>query len=142
MADCRKPVPRVYVVDDERMVTNTLGIILAKQGYDATSFHDPRELIAAVERVEPDLVITDVVMPHINGIDLAIRLKEAHPACKVLLCSGEADTSGLLREAESRGHTFEVFAKPMHPKDLLEQIRRLLLSPAPPDNGTAQLAGL
>jgi len=71
----------------------------------------------------PDLVIADVVMPGLSGIDLAVRLKELCPTCKVLLLSGQAKTADLLEAARGQGHDFAVLAKPIHPTDLLARIK-------------------
>jgi CheY-like chemotaxis protein len=73
--------------------------------------------------VVPDLIIADVVMPELSGIDLAIRLRELCPTCKVLLFSGQAQTEDLLETARRQGHHFEVLAKPIHPNDLLSEIK-------------------
>ena len=73
--------------------------------------------------IRPDLLISDVVMPQLSGIDLAIRVKEQCPACKVLLFSGQAQTADLLEVARIQGHDFELLAKPIHPADLLARIK-------------------
>jgi CheY-like chemotaxis protein len=71
----------------------------------------------------PDLLLTDVVMPQLSGIDLAIQTRELYPNCKVLLFSGQPAITGMLEEARASGHNFEVLAKPIHPGELLEKIR-------------------
>ena len=71
----------------------------------------------------PDLLISDVVMPLLSGIELAIQLREVCPDCKVLLFSGQASTANMLEAARATGHDFEVLAKPVHPTDLLNRIR-------------------
>jgi CheY-like chemotaxis protein len=81
------------------------------------------EALDAARAVKPDLVIADVVMPGLSGIDLAIQLKELCPTCKVLLLSGQAQTADLLETARQQGHDFEVLAKPIHPTDLLARIK-------------------
>jgi YesN/AraC family two-component response regulator len=71
------------------------------------------------------LLITDVSMPEMNGVEMAIRFKSICPTCKVLLFSGHASTGDLLKSAKESGHDFELLTKPIHPKDLLEAIRKL-----------------
>jgi DNA-binding NtrC family response regulator len=73
----------------------------------------------------PDLLISDVLMPSLSGIELAIQVREHCPDCKVLLFSGQAATASLLETARAEGYDFEVLLKPVHPSDLLAKIRNL-----------------
>jgi CheY-like chemotaxis protein len=73
----------------------------------------------------PDLLITDVIMPGMTGIDLAVQFRANYPECKVLLFSGQAATADMLAAAKRHGHDFEVLAKPVHPSDLLAKLRDL-----------------
>lgn len=119
---------RVFVVDDETVIANTLGMILRQQGFEAHSFNLPLEALTAARELMPDLLISDVVMPLLSGIDLAIQIREHCPDCKVLLFSGQAATAGMLESARASGHDFEVLAKPVHPTDLLKRIRTVIES--------------
>ena len=120
----RKEV-RVFVVDDEMVIATTLTAILKQSGFDAVGFTNPLKALAAADEKSPDLLISDVVMPQLSGIDLAIQLKEKAPACKVLLFSGQASTADLLASARKGGHDFALLSKPVHPTDLLNAIRTL-----------------
>ena len=71
------------------------------------------------------MLLTDVVMPKMTGIELAIQIKQFCPDCKVLLSSGQIVTNELLLAARSAGHHFEILAKPVHPEELLETIEKL-----------------
>jgi CheY-like chemotaxis protein len=73
----------------------------------------------------PDLLISDVMMPQLSGIDLAIQMKEECPGCQILLFSGQAETVDLLQTAREQGHNFQLLSKPVHPTDLLNGIRAL-----------------
>jgi YesN/AraC family two-component response regulator len=75
-----------------------------------------------VESASPDLLLTDVVMPNLTGIQLAIKVQDLRPSCTVLLSSGQTVTAELLDAARLQGHHFEILAKPVHPVDLLEKI--------------------
>lgn len=65
------------------------------------------------------------MMPVLSGIELAIQVREHCPECKVLLYSGQAATANLLEIAGANGHGFEVLSKPVHPADLLAEVRSL-----------------
>ncbi len=116
-------LPRVFVVDDEFVISTTLATILERNGFDAKSFTDPLRAIDAARMKAPDLLISDVIMPELSGIDLAIALREFCPNCKVLLFSGQAATADLLAAARLRGQSFEVLNKPIHPSEFLKRIR-------------------
>ena len=116
-------ISRVFVVDDERIIASTTTTILQLSGYEVRSFVNSTEALEAARTSKPDLILADVVMPGLSGIDLAIQLKELCPTCKVLLLSGQAQTQDLLEAARLQGHEFKVLAKPIHPTDLLARIK-------------------
>jgi DNA-binding NtrC family response regulator len=123
MPDPHKPL-RVFVVDDEDVIASSLAMILRFQGgFHATSFSNPLEAFEAAQLEAPDLLISDVVMPQLSGIDLAIQFRECCPHCKVLLFSGQAATAQLLESARQLGYSFELLAKPVHPANLLARIQ-------------------
>jgi len=118
--------PRVFVVDDEHVIASTLAMILRLQGgFHARAFTQPLEALEAARLDAPDLLISDVVMPLLSGIELAIQVREHCPDCKVLLFSGQAATADLLEVARATGYTFELLSKPVHPADLLASIQNL-----------------
>jgi CheY-like chemotaxis protein len=114
-----------FVVDDENLIASTLELILLHKGFDARSFVDPIEALQAVQFLAPDVLVTDVIMPGMNGIELAIQVTQGCADCKVLLFSGQTATSDLLVDARSRGHHFEILAKPVHPSELLEKLNEM-----------------
>lgn len=118
--------PLVFVVDDESVITTTLGLILRQHGFDAHSFDHPMDALRASHDMAPDLLITDVVMPLLSGIELAVQMREGCPNCRVLLFSGQPATTDLLEMARAQGHDFEALAKPVHPVELLEKIRTVM----------------
>lgn len=118
--------PRVFVVDDEQVIATTISLILDKAGYESRAFFDPTAMLAAIDDAMPDLVISDIVMPQMTGIDVAIQLRNTHPELKLILFSGQAATSVLLEAAKKKGHDFEVLAKPVHPTVLLGHVAGLL----------------
>ena len=116
---------RVFVVDDEVVIAQTIAIILSRSGFDAIAFTNPLEALTFARNESPDLVISDVMMPEMSGVDLAIALRALYPACKVLLFSGQSATQDLLEAAREKGHDFQLLSKPIHPTDLLNAIRGL-----------------
>lgn len=65
-------------------------------------------------------------MPGMSGIEAAIEIRRRLPACSILLYSGQAATAQMMDDAKSRGHEFELLAKPVHPVQLLERVKSLI----------------
>lgn len=78
----------VFVVDDEAVIAQTLAIILNQAGFQASAFDHPEKAIAANAELTPALLISDVMIPGMTGVELHFR--KSHPECKVLLFSGQA----------------------------------------------------
>lgn len=99
-------------------------MILNQAGFASNAFADPQDALnTAIGTQPPDLLISDVVMPGMSGIELAIEFRRLFPQCRVLLFSGQALTANLLEQARNQGHDFEVLSKPVHPSDLLAKLR-------------------
>ena len=123
MTEENRSKPLVLVVDDERVIADTLAIILNKSGYDATAVYSGIEAVEKARQLKPDLVISDVVMADMNGIDASIAIRKILPDCKILLFSGQAATKDLLAKARADGHDFDLLIKPVHPTDLLAKLK-------------------
>ncbi|HEY2469120.1 MAG TPA: response regulator [Terracidiphilus sp.] len=117
--------PAVLVVDDESVIADTLAAILNGNGYKAIVSYDGESAIETAFIQPPELLITDVVLPGMNGIELAVTLRRIFPECKVLLFSGHAATTHLMTSALSAGNQFELLSKPIHPVELLKHIGRI-----------------
>ena len=115
-------VPRVVVVDDEQVVASTLAAILQMHGFSAKYFTSPLEALSAARSRAPDLLVSDVEMPGLSGLDLAIQMKAQYPGCKILLLSGQAATLDLLQQARAQGHNFDLLLKPIPPTEFLLEI--------------------
>lgn len=118
-------MPSIFIVDDEQIIAKTLSLILKRHGYDATAFYDPRQLLEAARQKTPSIVISDVMMPQMNGVELAMHLRREHPTCQVLLFSGQAATSNLLKGLPAHEKPLKLLTKPLHPDALLREIRSL-----------------
>lgn len=115
----------ILVVDDEKRIADTLALILATKGYGAKAVYDGAAALAACRDDTPNLIISDVVMPGMSGIELGIAVGRDFPTCKLLLFSGQAATADMMEDASAHGHHFELLAKPVHPAELLEKVARL-----------------
>jgi DNA-binding NtrC family response regulator len=123
---------RIFVVDDEPVIASSLAAILRMSGFFAKFFTSPLEALAAARLESPDVLISDVAMPDISGIDLAIQMRSRYPNCKILLFSGQAATSDLLEGARAQGYDFRLLQKPVHPAEFLFEIEKLSTEPLQP----------
>ena len=115
--------PKVLVADDERVIADTLAMILNQSGFEARAVYSGEKALEMAPVFQPNMLISDVIMADLNGIDAAIRIRALLPGIKVLLFSGQAATADLLEKARTQGYEFEILAKPVHPQDLLTRLR-------------------
>ncbi|HLY39959.1 MAG TPA: response regulator [Terracidiphilus sp.] len=115
--------PKVLVVDDERIIADTLAMILNQSGFEASAVYSGEKAVEMASKFAPDMLITDVIMADLNGIDAAIQIRAMLPEIKILLFSGQAATADLLEKARAQGYEFEILSKPVHPQDLLTKLR-------------------
>ncbi len=123
--------PTIFVVDDEPAISSTLAAILNSSGFSARAFTDPLEALRSAEAQCPDFLISDVIMPQLNGIDLGVQFKAIYPQCRILLFSGQLATDDLMKSARKKGHNFNLLAKPVHPGELLAAIETIEAVDAP-----------
>ena len=116
--------PRVLVVDDETLIADTLVQILNRNGFVATAAYSGAAAIERVRIERPDLVLSDVMMPNIDGVEAAIAIREISPQTRIVLISGQAATVEILSRARARGHDFELLPKPIHPTQLLKHLKQ------------------
>jgi DNA-binding NtrC family response regulator len=118
--------PRVLVVDDEAIIADTLAEILSLSGFPAIAAYDGNGALGTALLQPPEMLITDVVLPGMNGIELAITIKRVYPDCKILLFSGQATTADLLASARRDGYRFTLLNKPLAPQELLATVAKHL----------------
>jgi CheY-like chemotaxis protein len=115
--------PKVLVADDEQVIADTLVMILNQSGFEARAVYSGEKAVEVAAAFKPDMLISDVIMADLTGIDAAIRMRALLPKIKILLFSGQAATADLLEKARAKGYEFEILAKPVHPQDLLAKLR-------------------
>jgi CheY-like chemotaxis protein len=113
---------KIIVVDDEPIIVDTLVNILTGEGHDALGLSDGKSATKWAEMMRPDAIVTDVLMPGMNGIETAKAIMQLLPKCRIILFSGQAASTDLLAKARAEGYSFEVLAKPINPDVLLEKL--------------------
>ncbi len=117
---------RILVVDDEELIAHSLRDILSRAGFDTVCALSGTEAIELAEEICPDIVISDVIMPDLDGVQTAIQIRRACPEARILLFSGQAATSDIFQRARAEGHNFDLLPKPIHPARLIAALRKLM----------------
>jgi DNA-binding response OmpR family regulator len=112
----------ILVVDDEHVLADMLALILDRSGYNSTAVYSAAEALAAL-KIHPDLIISDVMMPEVDGVELAVEVSKLHPEIKILLISGHAGTREIV---EASGLSLDFLAKPFTPIELLTRVAAAL----------------
>ena len=129
--DAASPEPgrsrrKILVVDDQRLIADTIVEIFQNAGFEAVAAYDGWSALEIAGRLRPDLLLSDVLMPQMNGVQLAIAMRRNHPETKIVLFTGQAGISEILLEGKEKGYEFELLPKPIHPLKLLERIKEQL----------------
>src|SRR5260370_17719345 len=107
--------PKVLVADDEQVIANTLAIILNQAGFEARAVFSGEKAVESLESFQPDMLISDVIMTGMTGIEAAIITRSKLPKCKILLFSGQAATAALLEKPRTQGPEIQILPNPAHP---------------------------
>jgi CheY-like chemotaxis protein len=113
---------RVLVVDDEHLIADTLALILNLKGFETRAVYSGEQAIEIAKSMEPHLVLSDVMMREMGGIEAAIEISRLLPRCRIVLFSGQASTIDLMKKARESGHDWDVWQKPLHPTMLVERL--------------------
>jgi len=112
----------VCIIDDEVVVCKRLQQYLTKEGYTVETFVDSQSALERIEEKQFDVVVTDIRMDHIDGLEVLERVVAKGADTRVIMITGYA-TIEIAREAEAKG-AFDFISKPFRPQDLREVIER------------------
>ncbi|MFW5731502.1 MAG: response regulator [Desulfonatronovibrionaceae bacterium] len=115
---------KLLLIDDEPIVGNRLKPALTKLGCTVDVFEDPQKALDKIREVPYDVVVTDIVMNKVNGIQVLEEVKKTSDRTRVVIITGFA-TAALAREAMEKG-AFDMIAKPFKPADLRKIVSRAL----------------
>ena len=122
MAITQRPL-RVLIADDEKIIADTLAIIIRNSGFSVTPVYSGTRAVEAATKLRPDVVICDIRMPDMNGVDVANRISQILPTSKIVLCSGHTEAQGGLESTHAGGLKFVFLPKPVSPAVLLDFLR-------------------
>ena len=125
----------VYLLDDDPSVLKATGRLLRAEGWEVESFTDPHAFLQHVERHQPRVVVIDILMPVMNGLEVQKRLRELAPATEVIVLTSKDDPT--VRAQALAGGACEFFLKPVNGREFLNRIRDALDSGNSPGQSAA-----
>lgn len=118
------PIHRVLLAEDDDSMRAFLERALVRAGYDVVCFANGVDALYRIEREPFTLLLTDIVMPQMDGIELARRASEIDPDLKIMFITGFA---AVVLNSDNQGlKDARVLSKPFHLKDLVQEVDRLL----------------
>lgn len=117
----------VMVIDDDSALRRLVQRVLSGEGHEVIEAENGEEGLTLLQRHRPDLVVTDILMPKKEGIETISRMKEHHPATKIIAMSGGGISGNLMFLDVARALGVEAtLAKPFRPAELVEAVARVL----------------
>ena len=120
----RVPALRILLAEDDESMRGFIERALVKAGYEVVSFANGKEAFACLQQEPFTLLLTDIVMPQMDGIELARRASEIDPKLKIMFITGFAAVT--LNTDSKVVKDARVLSKPFHLKDLVREVDRLL----------------
>lgn len=114
--------PRVVVIDDEHIIADTLAEVLKLHGYQAKAHYSGESALADATKFCPDVVLSDVRMEKMDGIETALRIREYRPGCRIILFTASPVRNETYAKIKDLG--FEFLPRPLHPQEVLDLLQR------------------
>lgn len=114
---------RILVVDDDVALAEMIGIVLRGEGYTPIQAFDGSEALAKLEEEKPDLVLLDVMLPGLDGVEVCTKIRESS-GIPIIMLTAKSDTTDVVKGLESGADDYVV--KPFNPKELIARIKTRL----------------
>jgi two-component system KDP operon response regulator KdpE len=120
---CVGPQPLVLVADDEPRITKLVSIALSEEGFRVVTATGGEDALAKAEEIRPDIVLLDIVMPDLDGIEVMRQLREQRPV-PVILLTAKGATADKAKGLDLGADDY--IAKPFHPDELAARVRAVI----------------
>jgi two-component system, OmpR family, alkaline phosphatase synthesis response regulator PhoP len=123
---------KILIVDDEQAIANSLSWVLEMEGFETSIAYSGEEAVEKALSFKPEILICDIRMAGISGIEAATQIRETLPACHVILISGHVFLPDLAAGGAGSKPSFDFLSKPVHPRVLIKKLRTLLRATTDP----------
>lgn len=120
-----KKMKNILIIEDDRLISSLLNFRLKKDGYNVTTAEDGLSGMDAIDASEPDLIITDVMIPFKTGIEIINHAKKVYPKVPIIVLSSLGEEEAIVMEAFNLGVS-DFIPKPFNPNELAVRVRRLI----------------
>lgn len=118
---------RVLIVDDDRLVADTLALIFAKSGFDSRAVYSAEDALECAREFAPNLLLCDVTMPGRDGLALVCDITEQFPMCRIIVLTAFYSNLKNVREQSSKlPRPVGILTKPCQPSELLREAAAML----------------
>lgn len=124
---------KILIVDDAKTLTYFLQEVLESARYEVRTANDGENGYATSLEFDPDLIVTDIHMPGISGLDMVRKIRMHRPNVRTIYMSGDLDRYHSRLQAEQEGYDVKLLAKPFAPGEFLTLVANL--SAVPPNGG-------
>lgn len=115
---------KALIIDDDQDLADSLATLLATRGYEVKVEHSPEAGIIRAAIYGPHLVLLDVLMPAIHGVEAAVRIRKLLPRARILLISGDPEAVYSIIDGQPKAKHFKVLEKPIPPATLFAMISK------------------
>ncbi|SOE46245.1 two-component system, OmpR family, response regulator MtrA [Salinibacterium xinjiangense] len=130
---------RILVVDDDTALAEMIGIVLRAEGFEPFFCADGAAAVEAFHASKPDLVLLDLMLPGMNGIEVCARIRE-ESGVPIIMLTAKSDTADVVKGLESGADDYVV--KPFNPKELVARVRTRLRPSPESATGSLQVGDL
>ncbi len=129
----------ICIVDDQTSICSTISSILNDEGYETVEFYDAESFWQGLDSVEPALVLLDIWLPGVDGLQLLKRLQDKYPALPIIMMSGHAGIETAVTALKAGAYDF--IEKPLHLEVLLNKVNAAI-EESTPGGATVVKAGM
>ncbi|MGX7668571.1 response regulator transcription factor [Flavobacterium pedocola] len=116
---------KILIIDDDKIISNIINFLLKKEGFEVHIAQNGIEGIEKISQLNPDLIITDIIMPYKSGLEITMFAKTHYPDTPILMVSSLGKEDQTVTEVFNLG-VDEFLAKPFDPSEILTKVKSLL----------------